>query len=105
MLSWANCNDVYTHLSHHYILRRSIVVIVDTEFESMVYADAAMYHIRRFFEQLDDEDYFGFINLDSVHKREEVTLECKKKNTNIKRKLLRDISHRDNANTLKYQQQ
>ena len=34
---WRNCDSIYKHLSHYYILWRSVVFIVDSWFDSVVY--------------------------------------------------------------------
>lgn len=63
---WKNCKSIYKWLSHHYILRRSVVFIVDCQYDSVVYRDKAMKFVRSFYKnKLDDEDFFGFISLDS----------------------------------------
>ena len=54
---------IYKYLSHHYVLRRSVVFIVDTEFTGVFYHDKANKYVRRAFEKLDPEDYFGYISL------------------------------------------
>ena len=63
---WNNCKSIYKWLSHHYVRRRSIVFIVDSQFDSVVYRDKAMKYVRDFFgEALSDQDYFGYISLDN----------------------------------------
>ena len=70
-IQWANCKSIYKWLSHYYIKRRSVVFIVDTQFDSMIYRDRAMAYLRTFFKhRLDGEDYFGFISLEE-HSRAE----------------------------------
>ena len=54
---------IYKYLSHHYVLRRSVVFIVDTEFTGVFYHDKANKYVRRVFDKLDPEDYFGYISL------------------------------------------
>ena len=41
---------VYKYLSHHYVLRRSVVFIVDTEFSSVIYHDKANKYVSKFFK-------------------------------------------------------
>ena len=50
-------------LSHHYILRKSVVFIVDTEYSSVIYQDMANRYAKKFFKELDGQDYFGYISL------------------------------------------
>lgn len=50
-------------LSHHYILRKSVVFIVDTEYSSVIYQDLANKYVKNFFRELDGQDSFGFISL------------------------------------------
>ena len=59
----ANRPMIYKHLSHHYVLKRSVVFIVDTEFSSVFYHYMANRQVKKFFKQLDNEDYFGYISL------------------------------------------
>ena len=54
---------IYKYLSHHYVLRRSVVFIVDTEFTGVFYHDKANKYVKRVFDKLDPEDYFGYISL------------------------------------------
>ena len=49
IVGWDMCKSIYKFLSHHYILRRSVVFIVDTEYDSVVYRDKAMKNVRNFF--------------------------------------------------------
>ena len=41
-VGWNKCRSVYKYLSHHYILKRSVVFIVDAQFDSVVYRDKAI---------------------------------------------------------------
>ena len=41
---------IYKYLSHHYVLRRSVVFIVDTEFSSVIYHDKANKYVWKFFK-------------------------------------------------------
>ena len=60
---WKKRNMVYDMLSHHYILRKSIVFIVDTEYSSVIYQDLANKYIKRQFKGLDSQDFVGYISL------------------------------------------
>lgn len=42
IIGWNQCTAIYKFLSHHYIMRRSVVFIVDSEFDSGVCKDIAM---------------------------------------------------------------
>ena len=41
---------IYRYLSHHYILRRSVVFIVDTEFSGLAYHDKANKWVKKIFD-------------------------------------------------------
>jgi len=56
-------STIYKYLSHHYVLRRSICFIVDTEFSGIFYHDKANKYVKQVFESLHNEDYFGYISL------------------------------------------
>ena len=49
IVGWDMCKSIYKFLSHHYIIRRSVVFIVDTEYDSVVYRDKAMKNVLDFF--------------------------------------------------------
>lgn len=55
---------IYKYLSHHYIMQRSVIFIVDTHFSSQIYTDLAKDIVLNTFEALDTEDYFGYISLE-----------------------------------------
>ena len=74
-VGWRKLSSIYKYLSHHYIMRRSVVFIVDNEYDSVVYRDMTMRHARQFYGSLDDEDHFGFISLDAKHGRDDIRLE------------------------------
>mmetsp|Transcript_4884 Transcript_4884/g.5959 ORF Transcript_4884/g.5959 Transcript_4884/m.5959 type:complete len:198 (+) Transcript_4884:1357-1950(+) len=94
--SWKSCQSIYKYLSHHYILKRSIVFIVDSQFDSVIFRDKVQKYVRDFFDGMDEEDYFGYISLDQKGGlTDEITLEKKGSNPHIKRRLLRDISERE----------
>lgn len=46
-LKWKNKHMIYDMLSHHYILRKSIVFIVDTEYSSVIYQDMANKYVKK----------------------------------------------------------
>ena len=91
VIGWNKCLSIYKYLSHHYILKRSVVFIVDSQFDSVVYRDKAMKYVSQFYGQLTDEDYFGYISLDSSHYRDEIILESTGMNRNLKEKLLKEL--------------
>ena len=41
-IGWRQCTSIYKYLSHHYILKKSVVFIVDSQFDSVIYKDKAM---------------------------------------------------------------
>lgn len=41
---------IHKYLSHHYVLRRSVVFVVDTEFESVIYHDKANRYVKKLFK-------------------------------------------------------
>ena len=62
---WGKCKSIYKWLSHHYIRRRSVVFIVDSQFDSVFYRDRVMKYVKgTFSKSLSDKDYFGYISLD-----------------------------------------
>jgi len=63
LIDWSRKKAIYDMLSHHYILRRSVVFIVDTEYSSAIYQDMANDFIKKQFGKLDSEDYVGYISL------------------------------------------
>ena len=73
--TWGNCQSIFQHLSRHYITKRSVVLIVDTAFENMTQKKMVNKKVFKFFEQLDDQDYFGCITLDSKNEGGEIMLE------------------------------
>ena len=72
---------IYKYLSHHYVLRRSVVFIVDTEYSSVIYHDKANKYVKKFFKQLDPEDYFGYISLGKKGISDQSVLQKKEDNT------------------------
>ena len=86
---------IYKCLSHHYVLQRSVVFIVDTNFSSQIYTDLASSYVRKIFSHLDKEDYFGYISLEDGSRFDEVPLEKKGKNTHIKEAYLESCGRPD----------
>lgn len=86
-------------LSHHYVLRKSVVFIVDSDFRK--HNNLANSQIRSCFNNLDDEDYFGFITLGKNIDSDSFVLEKKARNTEMKLKYLemtlKNIEGRDGA--------
>ena len=53
-IGWRQCRSIYKYLSHHYILKKSVVFIVDSQFDSVIYKDKAMQHVLKFYNGLSD---------------------------------------------------
>ena len=68
---------VFKYLSHHYILDRSIVFIVDHEFDSLLDCDRASMYLTSFFDEMQPEEKYGFISLSTKLNRNEIMLEKK----------------------------
>lgn len=96
-IAWNQCKSIYKFLSHHYILRRSVVFIVDTQFDSVVYRDKAMKTVKDLFKNLDGEDFFGYISLDDTKQAsiDEIILQKKAANKKMKMRLMKDIAERE----------
>ena len=54
---------VYKYLSYHYVLKRSVVFIVDEDFDSVFYKQKSSEYVNKFFSEMADSDYFGYISL------------------------------------------
>ena len=94
---WGNCASIYKWLSHYYIQRRSVVFIVDTQFDSFFFRDRVMKYVNDYFsDELDDKDYFGFISLDEATRagHDEIILDKRSASDKIKKNLLRGIANR-----------
>lgn len=65
-------NVIYKHLSHHYVLKRSIVFIVDTHFDQIMFEAKANELTTTFFESMQPSDYFGYISLGNHPTNEEI---------------------------------
>ena len=81
---YASKNAVYKYLSHHYVLKRSVVFIVDSDFSSEVHKEKAHHYLNNFFEKMELSDYFGFIGLSKSSNNDEIVLEEKGRNPYIK---------------------
>jgi len=87
---------IYKYLSHYYILKRSIVFIVDTNYDNMAYGTKSADLISEYFDSMPLTDHFGYISLDGSPNNS-IPLESKGNNTKVKRTILqrmRDIKTR-----------
>jgi len=84
--------NIYKFLGHHYILRRSVVFIMDTEFESIFYKEKASSYISSYFDRMAPDDYFGYISLEKGLFSNDIVLEPKCRNTHTKRIFLEDAN-------------
>ena len=94
---WGKCKSIYKWLSHHYIQRRSVVFIVDSQFDSVFYREKVMKYVKNFFgNQLNDKDYFGFISLEDSEQAclDEIIIERRSANKKMKMRLLKKIAKR-----------
>ena len=80
---------VLKHLSHHYVLKRSIVFIVDPYYQSELKNAQASKYINNFFESMPETDKFGYISLGTSSKNDELVLEDKSKNPYLKKLFLK----------------
>ena len=85
-------NIVYKHLSHHYILERSIVLIADFHYDSFAIKEKATKLITRFFDSLSLDDSFGFICLNNNTENLEIPLDRKKNNPYVKKLILKSLN-------------
>lgn len=88
-------NSVYKYLSHHYVLKRSIVFIVDTDFSSVVYKKKVAQYVKDFFNEMSPTDCFGYISLGKSSNNDEILLEPKERNTHIKTLFLKSMKHKE----------
>lgn len=104
--SWRKCRSIYNQMSHHYIQRRSVVFIVDTQFDSVVYRDKALKYVEKFYSKLDRQDHFGYISLNSPQDmtKDEIRLEHCKKNKRLKEKIIADIAKREIEYVFNYEE-
>ena len=84
--------SIHKYLADHYILRRSIIFIVDSHFDSLFFSEKAFHYVKEFYKELNEEDYFGFIPMNS-NSQAEILLEKSGKNKHIKQKVLNEWSH------------
>jgi hypothetical protein len=68
---------IYRYLKHHYILRRSIVVISDQKFSSFFFSKLATTATKNLMDSLGPLDYFGYIQLSRSQEFDNIRLEEK----------------------------
>ena len=56
-------NMILNYLSHHYILDRSIVFIVDNDFDDSIAYDRAFKYLIDFFDEMQPTEKYGFLTL------------------------------------------
>ena len=88
-------STIHKYLSHHYIQRRSVVFIVDTQFESVVHYEKAYSYVKQFFKSLDDDDYFGFISLGKANALDYSPLQQKQNNKMLQYKFIKMMKARE----------
>ena len=66
---------IYKYLSHHYVGRKSVVFIVDQKFHSDKYLSIVNSQVLHYFNQLNREDYFGYIQIGVKYGQEDLILE------------------------------
>ena len=92
---WKDKNAIYDMLSHHYVLRKSVVFIVDTEYSSVIYQDLASKYVQSIFKGLDGQDYFGYISIGKNSGLDLCHLEKKEKNTHLKERFISTMSKKE----------
>merc|ERR1712151_394467 len=80
---------IYKYLSHHYVLKRSVVFIVGQDFDSVFYKEKAHQYVKEFFESMRPSDNFGYLSLGSINN--EIMLEPISRNTKTKQSFLEDL--------------
>ena len=83
-------DGVYKYLRHHYILKRSVVFLVDSNYDGMANRERALSIVSTFFDSMSPADSFGLLHIGTT-KLSNVILETKGKNTSTKRALLDDM--------------
>lgn len=78
---------IYKLLRHHYILRKSVVVIEDQKFSNVFYYKLAQQVVRNIMNSLEPEDSFGYIRLTSSM-TDNIPLEPKSRNQTVKETFL-----------------
>merc|ERR1712060_88910 len=82
--------NIQQFLSHHYVLQRSIIFIVDIDYSSIFYKEKASQYVASFFDSMQPTELFGYINLSN--RGEEMQLEPKARNTLTKQRFLRGMN-------------
>ena len=82
-------NTVYKYLSHYYIIKRSVIFIVDTHFKSMALWEKAGLLTRDFFESMSPADHFGYISLGKT-RNNDIKIEPKGRNAYTKKIILNE---------------
>ena len=75
-------------------MRKSVVFIIDSQFDSVVYRDKALKYVKEYYRDMEDNDYFGLISLDSKHQDEILLSECHS-NKKLKCQVIEDIKQRE----------
>lgn len=91
---FSKMTTVYKYLSHHYVLKRSIVFIVDDSFSTVDQTEQASTYVTRFFNSMQMDDCFGYINLGGGKDEDEVILEPKGRNTRTKQLFLQGMEQK-----------
>ena len=86
---------IYKYLSHHYVLKRSIVFIVDTDYSSSKYKEMTTSYVNAFFDKMLPTDFFGYISLGRTSNDDDMSLELKGKNTYIKKLILQSKTNQE----------
>ena len=90
-------HSIEKSLARHYIERRSVVFIVDNNFDSATYKYLAHDMVKKLFTKLEDSDYFGFIPIKNfIDDRLEIKLEPCGLNRSAKKHQLRMQNREEN---------
>jgi len=81
---------VYKFLRHHYVLKRSVVFLIDSNFDSMANRERALAIVSSFFDSMSPTDSFGLLHI-GPSKLSDFILEAKGKNTSTKRAILDEM--------------
>jgi len=84
---WNKKGDIYFMLSHHYIERKSVVLIVDSEFGRM--RELANENVLKVLDNLKDQDDFAYISLG--RNMDCLQLEKRERNTMMKQTFLKKM--------------
>ena len=82
---------IYKYLSHHYVLKRSVVFIVGEDFDSVFYKEKAHEYVKEFFKTMKPTDHFGYLSLGKNSNNNEIMLEPISRNTMTKQYFLEDL--------------